>query len=89
MRSCGACAQRFLSLFTETIDWTEGEYPQAWTVMPITPAEAAALTDRAAAVTEASLGTLGRDLRTLRHEYPKDQPRRTFWGRGFVVGPHD
>jgi hypothetical protein len=89
VRACGACAQRFISVFTETIDWADSEDPQRWTVMPLTPGEAAELTGAGSSVTEARLDTISRDRRSVCHDYPKDEPRRTFWGRGLVVGPHD
>jgi hypothetical protein len=66
-----------------------GACPQRWTVMPLTPGEAAELTGAGSSVTEARLDTISRDRRSVCHDYPKDEPRRTFWGRGLVVGPHD
>src|SRR5688500_15997153 len=50
--ACPACEQRFASVFTETVDWVDGEDPQYWVVLPITAAEAADLAERRASLTE-------------------------------------
>ncbi len=41
--ACPGCNQRFLSVFTEMVDWAEGDDSQYWTLLPITGAEAADL----------------------------------------------
>jgi hypothetical protein len=87
--ACPACAQRYVSVFTETIDWAGGEDPQYWTLLPITEGEAEGLIQQAASLREASLDALGRERRSLRRDHPKDEPPRVFWGSGIVVGPHD
>ena len=87
--TCPRCAQRFVSIFTETIDWTDGEDPQYWTLLPITAAEADRLVQRAASLDEATLNALGRERRSLRRDSPKDKPPRVFWETGILVGPHD
>ena len=46
---CRRCDQRFLSVFTETIDWQDGEDPQQWAVLPITNEEAVFVEPLAAA----------------------------------------
>ena len=42
--ACPACDQRYVSVFTETIDWADGDDPQHWSLLPVTAAEAAELT---------------------------------------------
>jgi hypothetical protein len=86
--ACPACSQRFVSVFTETIDWTDGEDPQSRIVMPITESEEAALMARSP-VTETDLNTLGPGRQSLRHDWPKGMPPRSFWTTGIWVGPHD
>jgi hypothetical protein len=54
--ACHACAQRFVSVFTETIDRQAGDDAQSWTLMPITGEERARLP---AAPSEAELERLG------------------------------
>jgi hypothetical protein len=88
IRACAACGQRFLSVFTETIDWDGGDDPQYWTLMPLTEAEAARLVGLGSALNGAALEALGRDRRCLRRDHPKDG-ERTYWGIGMVLGPHD
>lgn len=85
---CRACGQVFLSLFTERIDWIAGHDPQSWTVLPLTPAEAAGLAT-GGRPTEAALDALGPGRRSLRRDHPSGGPIRVFWGTGVQVGPHD
>lgn len=85
---CRACDQVFLSVFTERIDWTGGDDPQSWTVLPLTPAEAAGLRAHDA-LPEAALDALGAGRRSLRREHPSDGAVRVYWGAGLRVGPHD
>jgi hypothetical protein len=86
--ACSACRQQFVSVFTETIDWADGEDPQYWSLMPITPTEAVILTRDTP--DETALQKLGSDRRALERVFDKDDPQpRVFWGRGLRVGPHD
>ena len=87
--ACPGCAQRFVSVFTETIDWSDGEDPQYWSLLPITEAEAVDLSRQRSSLTEAELNALGPGRRCLRRDYPKAAEPRSFWGSGISVGPHD
>ena len=87
--ACARCSQRFVSVFTEMIDWEDGDDPQFWTLLPITETEAADLVQRRSSLTEASLDALGPGRRCLRHDHPKAAASRTSWGTGIYVGPHD
>jgi hypothetical protein len=89
IRQCPACSQSFVSIFTETIDWADGEDPQYWTLMPLTPREAADLTRQGGAVTEAALTGLGPGRRSLHHDHPKGAEARSYWDTGIQVGWHD
>ena len=87
--ACSNCAQRFVSAFTENIDWADGEDPQYWQILPITNTEAAELVQRKGSVTEAQLNALGPERRCLRHDYPKAAPSRSYWSTGLWVSQHD
>ena len=87
--ACRSCRQRFVSVFTESIDWDDGEDPQNWLLLPLMDAEAARLAARSDAVTEQELEALGPGRRALEYDHPKDGPARTFWSAGLMVGPHD
>jgi hypothetical protein len=87
--ACSSCTQRYVSVFTETIDWADGEDPQYWMLLPITDAEAAELVQRRGSVTEAQLNALGPERRCLRRDHPKAAAPRTSWGIGLWVGPHN
>jgi len=58
IRVCPACSQRYVSVFAETFDWTDGDDPQYSTLLPITEAEAAAL-ERSGSEIEAVLKAVG------------------------------
>ena len=87
--ACPRCEQRYVSIFTEMIDWEDGNDPQYWTLMPITEAEAEGLIQQEASLNEMGLNALGRERRSLRRDHPKAGPPRVFWGSGVLVGPHD
>jgi hypothetical protein len=87
--TCPHCAQRYVSVFTEMIDWEGGEDPQYWTLLPISGGEAEGLIQQAASLNEVTLNALGRERRSLRRDYTKDEPPRVYWGSGILIGPHD
>jgi hypothetical protein len=83
--ACSVCAQRFVSVFTETIDWETGDDPQSWTLLPITEHEATRLLAERDALSGWTLNALGPTRRSLRHS----SPNQTYWGSGLWVGMHD
>ena len=87
--ACPRCAQQYVSIFTELIDWKDGNDPQCWTLLPLTEAEAESLIRRGTLLDETSLNTLGHGRRSLRREHPQAGPPRVSWGSGIFVGPHD
>jgi hypothetical protein len=87
--ACPSCAQRFISIFTEMIDWIDGDDPQYWQLLPITEAEAADLIRRRDSLTETAFNALGQGRRSLQRDFPKATEPRLFWGIGIFVGPHD
>ena len=89
IRSCSVCSQRFISVFTETIDWADGEDPQYWTLLPITVPEAAELIRRRGSLTENDINSLQSNRQSLRHDFPKGEAPRTFWAIGILVDAHD
>ena len=86
---CGHCDQRYVSIFTELIDWADGEDPQYWTLMPITETEAEGLIQQEMSLNEEILTALGPGRRCLRRDHPKAGSPQVFWGRGVLIGPHD
>ena len=88
--ACQNCAQRFISIFTETVDWAGGEDPQCWTLLPITEAEVADLVRQRGSLTEDKLWMLGPGRRCLWRDFPKGalEPQ-VFWKSGMFFGPHD
>ncbi len=87
--ACPRCGQRFVLVFTETIDWAGGNDPQSWAVMPVTEAEGAELTRLGGEVTEAQLEALGPGRRSLFSHWPSDAGREARWTTGLRVGMHD
>ena len=82
--ACPRCSQRFLSVFTETIDWADGEDPQYWTLLPVTEAEAAGVFGQRESLTETMIETLGPGRRCLRRAHPKRARPTADLGRGYV-----
>ncbi len=89
IRVCPECGQRFVSVFTETIDWSEGDDPQYWTLLPVTEAEAVALVQQGDSLTETKLDEVGVGRRCLMRNRPKGEEEQVFWGTGMRIGPHD
>jgi hypothetical protein len=83
------CSQRFVSVFTETVDWADSEDPQYWAVLPLTRAEATDLTQRIGSLFERDLAELGPDRRCLRRDHPKGEEPSHRWSAGMRVGSHD
>lgn len=86
--SCPKCGQAYVSVFTESIDWADGDDPQEWTTLPLTADEAGRLV-RNEPPTEAVLSALGPGRRCLRRDAPKGAPPRAFWHTGLAIGWHD
>jgi hypothetical protein len=87
--ACPACAQRFVAVFTERIDWIDGDDPQEFTLLPITETEAVMLSQAGSALKEADLDTIGPGRRSLCFDCPKGAEARCYWSTGIMVGPHD
>lgn len=87
--ACNQCAQRFVSVFTETIDWEDGEDPQSWMLLPITDAEVDKLVQQRESLTEDWINALGSERRCLRHDYPKGIAPYSFWSTGMWIPVHD
>jgi hypothetical protein len=86
---CPHCSQRFVSVFTETVDWADGEDPQYWTTLPLTGTEAETLLKKKDDVSEDTLEMLGVGRKSLRRDYAKGEQPRVYWGIGLIIGPHD
>ncbi|MFI5776838.1 hypothetical protein [Nocardia sp. NPDC051570] len=77
---CPQCGQRFVSVFTEFIDWVGGEDPQYTTIMPLTEAEATTLIDGSRPIP--AIGALGSDRRYLTRDWPSGEPPTLTWALG-------
>lgn len=85
---CRACGQRFVSVFTEQIDWADGDDPQYWQLLPITKEESDRLCE-GGEPGRAALEALGGARRCLMVDYPKGGPQKFYWSTGLSVGYHD
>ncbi len=87
---CPHCNQRFVSVFTELIDWSEGDDAQYWSLLPVTVAESEQLIAQGGNVDNRLIETLGRQRRHLRVDYPTRKPKHVHWAAGnLLIGPHD
>jgi hypothetical protein len=82
LRRCPDCRQDFVSIFTEFIDWADGDDPQYRDIMPLTAEEATMLRSMGEQVDLAWLERIGRDRRRLCMRHPKGEPRRCYWAEG-------
>lgn len=79
--ACPTCGLRWVSIFTERIDWQDGDDPQCSDLLPVTTGESQKLID----LGETAVGlieSIGKDRRFLRDDHPKGAPRRTTWVNG-------
>lgn len=89
LRKCVSCRQRFVSVFTETIDWELGEDPCFRTVLPITEEEATLLKSADIQNVESLLYSLDSNRQSLCRDWPRDGEAKNFWSRGIRPHPHD
>lgn len=84
------CGQRFAVVFTERIDWQDGEDDQTWLLLPVTADEAAALQACGEADLGAKLTAIGSGRRFLVRSFPTGGGPGCWWRTdGFGIGPHD
>ena len=88
IRACPECRQRFVSVFTETVDWVDSEDPQFWKVLPVTEQEVEQLS-RARTDMTSALNALAPRRRSLCHDFPKGESPKEYWSSGILVRPHD
>lgn len=87
--ACTRCGQSFLSVFSELIDWGQGDDSQAWTLLPITESEAASLKAAGARLQEAALYETWSERRSLRRMRGTGNSPTNVWARGVGRFPHD
>jgi hypothetical protein len=85
IRSCGACGQKFLWVFTEQIDPVDGNDPQCWSVLPISPEEAEAMIEAGEALDLDAVSRLGLRRRFLRDDSPALGPRNCGYMFGLLI----
>lgn len=88
LRKCPDCEQSFVSVFTETVSWSDGEDPQYRTVMPLTKQEVAEL-EAATQDIEDMLQALAPKRRSLKIDFPKRVGMTQYWSQGIRIGSHD
>jgi hypothetical protein len=87
LRRCPGCDGDWLVVFTERIDWKDGEDPQYVTYVPVTRAESDAL-DSENALEQAR--RFGDGRRFLVFDWPSDGERSVAWTTtASIVGLHD
>ena len=89
IRNCQKCQQHFLAVFTEMVDWADGEDPQHWLIVPLKEEEAESLLPKGQPLTEVKLQAFTLQRRCLHRDYPKGAEPSIYWGDHFYIGPHD
>ena len=88
--SCPQCDQRYVMVFTELIDWKDGDDPQYRSVLPLTARESEQLMAQGGKVDLRLIESLGTSRRHLRTSWPKGGTQGIFWAEGCLsIGPHD
>ena len=82
IRRCSACGQHFFHVFSEFVDWKNGEDAMYSDVVPITPEEAAALIAKGENIEPAEFEALGKDRRRLCDYHPTGKPRTITYAHG-------
>ncbi|MGC4044644.1 MAG: hypothetical protein QM758_12690 [Armatimonas sp.] len=87
LRQCHKCGQSFLYVFTETIDWVNGEDPQYRSLLPLTEDEVSHFAK--SEFTEETLRGLRVPRYCLQRDLPDSDPPRVYWSAGFYARHHD
>ena len=82
IRYCLKCSQKFLSVFTEMVDYADGDDPQYRMVMPITTDESEKLIQLGDFISNKNLASIGIGRRSLRWDYAKGATVSIYWGTG-------
>jgi hypothetical protein len=88
IRHCLTCSQKFLSVFTEMVDYADGDDPQYRIVISITSDEAEKLNRSGDFISRKDLESIGIGRRSLHWDHPKGARERTYWGTGVQVQNH-
>jgi hypothetical protein len=67
---CPRCAQRFVRIFTEFVDWSGGDDAQHWDVLPVSEEEARELAAQGEDVSLTQIEALSDGRRHLQVDYP-------------------
>ena len=86
---CVPCKQQYLSVFSEMVDWADGEDPQYWSIVPLTEIEVQDLIALGTSIKESNLSSLANNRRCLQRDYPKGVEPTAYWKDKFWVGLHD
>jgi hypothetical protein len=80
LRKCPECGQRFVSIFTEFVDWHGGDDAQYFDIVPVTPIEAKYIVATEHLVRD--LGKLGHRRRRVSSDWPTGGSKQISWKRG-------
>lgn len=87
---CPACDQAYACTFSERIDWSGGDDPQDWLVIPLEATEVQALSAAPADAVEAALNALAPRRYLLRWFAREATAPEARWREGKIwVAPHD
>lgn len=85
-----ACGGQFAIVFTERVDWKDGDDDQDWLAVPITEDEATRLAACDEPALPSTLTDIARGRRFLVRSHPSGASMKLWWrDGGFMIGPHD
>jgi hypothetical protein len=86
---CPACGQGNVQIFSETIDWANGDDAQFWRLVPVTMEESQQLIAAGGANCISVLSEMAKDRCHLAIDYPTGGVKTTYCSQAFVIHPHD
>ena len=88
IRHCPGCSQSFLTVFTEMVDYVDGDDPQHRIIMPLAKDETEKLIQMGDALSEKELASIGIERRSLQWDNPKGANVSVYWNRGIQIRTH-
>jgi hypothetical protein len=82
--SCPSCAQRYVCVTTEFVDWQDGEDPIYRSIVPLTVDESERMRAQGANVDLRWIESLGSGRRHLCTSWPKGKDQSVYWSEGIV-----
>jgi hypothetical protein len=85
---CPACGQRSVSIFSEAIDWANGDDAQFWRLAPLTVEESQRLIAGGGRTCIPAIMAMASDRRHLAVDHPTERECTFAWSAFLFIEPH-